>query len=638
MTDSFPTPASSEVAGEGRAPTEPLPPPPGSSSGSPPHQPPIPPPSSGEPGGWRSFRVILWLLSVVLVLGFVRELMAAYPHIVFDDAFMFVRYALHVKEGLGLAWNPDGIQTYGCTSLLHVVLLVAMMGWLPLSPDRLLFLLSSSMTLLFGAMLMGMGWLSLRTSTRGRRLFACWVLLCAGVLRTPPLRFHATSGMDTSLALVCVSLFCIWLLHIRLKTPSGQGLSAPPGPMLGLASVGWLCFLARPDTLIYVLVTPLLMLWPGSRPSSSGSEHPASAASPSGHAFRPLLLLGGFTVLWLALDTALKLSLFGEALPLPFYAKQSGALEGYRGQWWGLALMVPFLLSAGPGLLLMAWSACVTVRQETHAQVLRLGRGAGGQEVLVGLLPLLLTFVVLLRMVQIMGFEGRFYMPGLPVVYASALLAFQRWLAGLSEKPLVWSPPVTGLAAVGVLSWGLLLTPPFGIPLQQQLQRALAHVEAAVSTQKRDPVFPLPPSSLPPLNWWQGVVEMSQVVHELPQDSVVLMTEYGLVGARSPDVTILDPLGLHDAKVAHEGFSAQAALDRAPLLIWMPHPDYPRLIKALWENPQFQRDYDFIPGMLDYGVAVRKSGAGAHEAREALRRAWLRAYAGMKLPGSLSDE
>jgi len=37
-----------------------------------------------------------------------------------DDAYMFSRYAHNILNNGAIAWNPDGVPTYGATSLLYL--------------------------------------------------------------------------------------------------------------------------------------------------------------------------------------------------------------------------------------------------------------------------------------------------------------------------------------------------------------------------------------------------------------------------------------------------------------------------------------------------------------------------------------
>src|ERR1700712_4234539 len=59
--------------------------------------------------------VLLAKVASAWVLAFVA---ARHDPLLFDDAYMFLRYAHHVRQGLGYSWNPDGVHTYGPTSLL----------------------------------------------------------------------------------------------------------------------------------------------------------------------------------------------------------------------------------------------------------------------------------------------------------------------------------------------------------------------------------------------------------------------------------------------------------------------------------------------------------------------------------------
>ena len=59
----------------------------------------------------------------------------------FDDAYMFYRYAANIAHGLGIAWNPDGVPTYGMTSQLWVLFIIPLTT-LPLTPGHALQLAS----------------------------------------------------------------------------------------------------------------------------------------------------------------------------------------------------------------------------------------------------------------------------------------------------------------------------------------------------------------------------------------------------------------------------------------------------------------------------------------------------------------
>ena len=131
---------------------------------------------------------------------------------------------------------------------------------------------------------------------------------------------------------------------------------------------------------------------------------------------------------------------------------------------------------------------------------------------------------------------------------------------------------------------------------------------------------------LPKLGWWRSVGEMAKVAARAPEGAVFGLSEYGLVGAACPDVILLDPLGLHDRRVAHNGFSAEEFLARQPDLIWLPHSDYTRIVKEILGAQEFQRSYDFYPGALDYGLALRRSSPYFIQLRNEVRAMWQANY------------
>ncbi len=95
-----------------------------------------------RPGrGISTERVAQFATAVPLVLLAAWLCRAWLRPLTFDDAYMFYRYALNIRDGLGIAWNPDGIPTYGMTGHLWVFFILPL-TLLPLTLGHALVLAS----------------------------------------------------------------------------------------------------------------------------------------------------------------------------------------------------------------------------------------------------------------------------------------------------------------------------------------------------------------------------------------------------------------------------------------------------------------------------------------------------------------
>ncbi len=144
----------------------------------------------------------------------------------FDDAYVFVRYADHLLAGHGIAWDPAGPQTFGCTSLLFVFWIAALRlatgltdppgllawgSWLPAAATALLLALTcrrlaSCRILRHPAVALG--------------FVAACLLLPDGIPRPDNelarrgFFFHVGSGMDTTMAMCANALLALVVLGV----------------------------------------------------------------------------------------------------------------------------------------------------------------------------------------------------------------------------------------------------------------------------------------------------------------------------------------------------------------------------------------------------------------------------------------
>jgi hypothetical protein len=534
----------------------------------------------------------------------------------FDDAFMFVRYADHLRAGAGLTWNVGEPPVYGVTGLVHVVVVAAVRAARPAWSDAgaLRFASVAAAVAALAVLAAACARVAKLRGLAGRPL--AWAALLAPLAYSEAFVFHAESGMDTMSSLLANA--CLTYAVARLLERPSRAAA------LACALVAWTAVLARPDNALLAFGVPLFAIFlrassPRSQSQSQSSQSQSQSQSQSSPSRRALAI--AFVVpfaLLVGADLAVKRALLGTALPLAFYAKRPRAYAAFAGEWgwnpfWFLAC---FFRAAAPCLF-----ALLVFARRAHARVL-----------FALLAPVVLTFAGLFYVNQIMGHLGRFYFPALP------WLAFA--VAGImSEYSLINAGGArrwVGRAAVAVVVMlaGARAVDAAGRWYERRGERDVAAAGAAVArvTARAGGTAPdgivMPAAELPELDSWRASVEMARLAADAPRGTVFAMSEHGLVGARAPDAIIVDLVGLHDRAFALGGFSARELMRRRPALIWMPHWDYGGMIRALLDDAELRRDFVFYPDAFTYGVAVRKD---ARALRELLAARFAAAYPGRAL-------
>jgi hypothetical protein len=78
----------------------------------------------------------------------------------------------------------------------------------------------------------------------------------------------------------------------------------------------------------------------------------------------------------------------------------------------------------------------------------------------------------------------------------------------------------------------------------------------------------------------------------MPDNLVVATTEIGCPGIVLEQKVVVDMAGLNETHIAQEGFSPEYLFQRyRPDWIYMPHPDYTRMISQLSSDPFFSKEY-----------------------------------------------
>ena len=527
--------------------------------------------------------------AAIVLLGYVAWLALRQP-VLFDDSFMFLRYALHLREGLGVSWNPDGVHTGGMTSLAWFLVV------LPLS----FFPLAYGQPLAVGSLvigLVGIAWLGRQVSRLAISaplqqfwlIFPCIVLL---LVSFPFFRANMLTGMDTMLSFtVNVALSCaIWgWFHSR---ESGQRRSAC---LVGL--LGALAVITRPENGILALGAPVLAVFLLLPREGRKQRHSAQwMATPF------TLVLAAYLLFYRIY--------FHAWLPLSFHIKAQHAYRGYVGaiHWIPEHYLAKFLFLVLPVLTFPL--LCADWRTLRIAVTL--------------LTPTALTFAYLETVTQIMGYDARYYVPFLAPVLVAAF-----WMTDLTLKFQLQRqlrqrlPRVAALAALLMLAF--LLT---WRPLDRWSQRRLTVAG-----------YPAPQLVVPaktPLPWRHGY-ELNRllaikVMQSLPSGSLIAASEVGFLGAAAPHIAIIDLAGLNDNETAWHGFSMDRLLRLKPLLIYFPHSDYTWQRQQMLCAPGVLNAYILIGGnAFNYDLAIRRDTSQQAALMQNIAQAFAEAYPGFVL-------
>jgi hypothetical protein len=506
----------------------------------------------------------------------------------FDDAYMFMRYANNFLAGHGLAWNPDGVQTYGTTSLLYLMLVVVLRAAFPAAGSTVLLTSASAGLGLAALVVLVLTCTRFATSKVLRNAFLpVSAVLAAVFVLSPVFRFHAVTGMDTTLSLLCNSLLILATLQwVRAESRYTWLLTV---------LAGYLCFLARPDNLVYAVAFPACC---------------ALFLTGEGRIPRAARHVAGLCAL-LALDAALKAGIYGHPLPLPFYAKASGYYEGYVGAYQWNPVVYLFQI----GMLVLPFLAAVAFTL----------RGASVRILCAFLAPVAVTFAYYFSVMQIMGSYGRYYFPAVPFFVVGSFLVVDHYVRRWAESGLT-EPVGRQLARVAVIVV-LVATIPQPAVHEAAVQAYQGLFSRAPREYSPSTRYATPSEQpLPELGWWVAIQEVSQIAASLPAGTKMALSEFGYVGASAPQVHIVDPVGLHDPYFAHNGFSAAELFRREPDLIWFPHPHYTKIVASMLDSRELWEQYDFYPGAFDYGLAVRRDGPNRDAITSAVRASWEKRY------------
>ena len=471
---------------------------------------------------------------------------------VWDDAYFFVRYADNFLQHQNFAWNADEPAAYGLTAPIYGVAVLIPRVFVH-SPATLLWCLSGGFALLAGLGLWRLWQRSIGKS--GPRAVMMGLGALTLLCQVPALAVHATSGMETSLAMVWI---IAWLgLYLRFEG------ALSPGRSLILGLLGGGIYLLRPEMLLFTLGLPGILLV-----TSQGIQR------------RQIGYWLVFSLFFLLAEAFGALSIFDSILPLSFQVKSVGHYGPEFTQQYRMEALRQggsFLLAnALPiGLLGLAWLK---------------GKGAFWRYLGVGerallVLGLLFWCYESFAVLQVMGYHQRFYYPAWPILMYLAGKAGVYWWEKRRGPGNSMGFPVAIIGLGIAVALTVLHRPP---NLSRRIGHfSMAHVYAELGQHN-----------------WHRLDEIS----DLPDGLHLASTELGILSAMNPGKTITDLSGLNDPVLA-KGFDPAYVVERAPDLLYLPHPANVTMRQDLLESARFQAGYEIYSEeqLGSYmGIALRR--------------------------------
>ncbi|MFM2377150.1 MAG: hypothetical protein RLZZ165_2247 [Bacteroidota bacterium] len=517
--------------------------------------------------------MVLFFSAAVLVLS-LALLSKFHGFKIYDDAYMFVRYADHLVAGQGMVWNPGEGKVYGATSLAYVVALIPFRMAFPDNPAAALF----SCSFFWGLVFVGISfWMALKTMRPDKAMkpwragFVFLALIAAAV----SLRTHFASGMETTLVMSYLGL-CLILWE-------GMGTGGGNPWLAGI--MGGCAWWVRPDLLVFSLGIPGLM----------------AILSPAGGSrrqwIRALLVTVGVG-LW-AMGGARMLT--GAWLPLSFFAKNTGL---YGPEFAATYRWLPLHESAR--FMARTWPSLLLVGMGVYLKWPRLGRAyrALDKAIMAAMVvyAVYFTFFVL----QVMGFGQRFYFPLLPILIHLGLRELRempetlRTGRGIPSQAILHQR-IGMLCLAGFLAYHGV---DYGRSLRQAcLDRRIA-VFSAMATYRAELT-----------DYWARL----DALQGLPDAMGIATTEVGMPSALYPNRRIYDLAGLNAPGLVADGLGSESVLRYCPAdLMYLPHEDYRQLVASLQSSPEFAARYETIPGTrlkAAMGVAIRRDSPFAADLR-----------------------
>lgn len=498
---------------------------------------------------------------------------------VWDDAYMFVRYADNLIHHHSWSWNPGGEPTYGLTSNLYMLIVLPVRLLIPNNPAAAVLSSSLLSTLIFILILVTLIGKYVECGPLLKRLIILFVI-CALTNVAARLSKHMVSGMDTMFDMAWIAFYLLVAKWSNSKPRFSSAVVA--------GFVGGLTYSTRPDLMLYTCLVPLTILIANRQPSAR----------------RHAILVFALTVGVAAAQVLFSLEYFHTLLPLPFYAK---GLRHYDTAIYGHYRFIPIreLIT----YLTCYWPFCLVIAADLtlnwRAWLKR--ESAFDTGLLVATLLYLGYYSMLV--LQVMYYEARFYYPTLPALC---------YLASRSAADLVrLVTPLCRLESTRHRRWALtgltfLILGPTFLPTLTNVFWARSNWNVG----DYEHFFDWSDHATQVHRYWFQLASISA----LPDDLTLAATEVGHLGAYNPRKTIVDLASLNNTQFAHHGFSADRLFAcHHPDFIYMPHWHYDRIVTDILANPTFVADYDYYPAKkinAELGIAISRKSKYYHAMRD----------------------
>ncbi len=500
--------------------------------------------------------VVLFTASALLLIKLIRAMRGTR---IFDDAFMFSRYADNIINHGTFGWNV-GEKTFGCTSIPYVfaVVIAKVLNINDAIATGTLLMLTSFMFACASLYLIYKIMGRLRDAAGGDHLLDGDLskLVIAGIMISPIFYSTMVNGMDTTMAIFSNAL----LIYMMLLYDEKRSV----GIMVLAAFSAYFTFLVRPDNGVYATLFPLLFM------------------VYKKFSIKDMAKFICVLVAFFAIDIIAKQVYFGNPLPLSFYAKSSGFYRGYvnHHKWDPVLYMLEFIKQFG-GLLIIAVSFV------NKDRVKMLG---------VFVIPLVITFIYYFGVVQIMGFYSRYYIPSMPFIIIAA--------AYVINSVKVESFKSGNLKFAYYAFLGLILIMTLTVLNGNRLHGKDSGIlkAAGVQSEQRPERGGFVCDKTRKL---QTLLDFSRILKTFPSIKKVMITEYGFVASENPGVEIIDPIALHNKELALNGWSDEYVTRQMPEIIWL-HEDYTWLTSRVGKLARESGEYMVIPDAVRFGLMIRK--------------------------------
>ncbi len=527
-------------------------------------------------------------LMIGVAIFFLSKSVNYFGTTLFDDAYMFIRYADNVLGGYGFVWNRGEASVYGTTSILYALFITFMRS------VTNLISVSATNTLIASTFIFSCGSILCLSIIRSQLLKAGTLLqsislYCFALLFCTPLLIHIFFGMDTTLSLFTNTLLILSVLHLIIKQPVNTNKA-----VFLIILCAYLAFLARPDNIIAATAFPILAIY-------------FFIPSPNK---KIITLIIGITLI-LCIDGLVKYLILGDPLPLSFYAKRNGFYEGYVGlhKWNPIGYLLGFIACCIPFFAF--------TRFKNDQLTVKLA--------IVFLLPALITFTYHLTMIQIMGHIGRFQFPFLPFFIVFSLICGLRCRGEKIKNIRYW-----------ITSFAILISG-YAILLCLNIYVAPIYNNYVSQIEERQHIYPTTKyhfpaqklgeeGKLPSFKAWDLMLEVGEFGKRFPQGTKIAMSEYGYIGAMAPQAIIIDTIGLHSSDIAHNGFSVDNLFAQEPDIITIPDNVYTKITSQILDNDTFKSDYEYYENVFLSGIAFNTKSPHYEELKLLFNDLWKKMY------------